>query len=211
MSDGLEVDGVLSGNILVLDLETQKSFKEIGKANLQKLKVSVVGVYDYQTGRYETYGEKEIIQLEKRLQSVGLLIGFNIRRFDLPVLAPYLFRPVGQLPVLDLLDDVEKNRGHRASLDSLAGPTLKQHKSGSGADALVLFREGRMEELKRYCLEDVRLTKEIYEFGCREGKVFFTSSWDYKTYEIPVSWAQTARELLSSPVSSADDFPTSLF
>ncbi len=199
-------------NILVFDIETQKSFKEVGKAKLEKLRVSVVGVYDYLTDQFQCYEEKDMMALEKRFKEAELIIGFNSRRFDFSVLAPYFFTPVDSLPQLDLLDDVEKNRGHRASLDSLAGPTLKQHKSGNGADALILFKEGRMDELKRYCLEDVRLTKEVYEYGCREGKVLFTSSWDYKTYEIPVGWKQTTDQILSGSARARQDaFPASLF
>jgi DEAD/DEAH box helicase domain-containing protein len=204
-----------SKNILVLDLETQKSFKEIGKSkamSLSKLKVSVVGVYDYLTGQYTTYEEREIMKLDERLQTAGMIIGFNIRRFDMPVLAPYLFKSVDGLPVLDLLDDIEKARGHRASLDSVARATVGRGKSGDGTDALVYFKEGRMEELKRYCLDDVRLTKEVYEFGCREGKILFTSTWDFKTYEVPVNWRQATEEFLSDKNKTGKgDFPTSLF
>lgn len=198
-------------NIIVLDLETQKSFKEVGKAKLEKLRVSVAGIYDYATGQYQAFEERSLMQLEKRLRDVDLMVGFNIRRFDLPVLAPYLFMPIADLPVLDLLEDIEKSRGHRASLESIARPTLKQHKSGSGADALSLFKENRMEELKQYCLDDVRLTKEIYEYGCREGKIFFTSSWDYKTYEVPVGWKGQTEERMRRPPLEAHNFPTSLF
>ena len=201
----------MPNNFLVLDLETQKSFKEVGKANLEKLKISVAGVYDYLTGQYICHEEKEVMKFEKRLREADLVIGFNIRRFDMPVLAPYLFSSVETIPVLDLLDDVEKARGHRASLDSLAGPTLKQHKSGNGADALILFKEGRLDELKRYCLEDVRLTKEIFEYGCREGKVLFTSNWDYKTYEIPVQWKEFAAQAVKKTHTPEPSFPTSLF
>lgn len=197
-------------NILVLDLETQKSLKEVGKGGLHKLRISVAGTYDYLTGEYLTYEEKDLFRLENRLQSVNLLIGFNIAGFDLPVLAPYLFMPVEKIPVLDLLETIREARGHRVSLDSLAGPTLGQRKSGTGIDALALFKENRMEELKRYCLDDVRLTREIYEYGCREGKVLFTSAMDYKTYSIPVDWKEvTEKKLVSSP--GAQDFPTSLF
>ena len=199
-------------NILVLDLETQKSFKEVGKSKLEKLKISVVCLYDYWTDAYSSYEEKDMMALEKRLRDAELLIGFNIRRFDLPVLAPYLFMPITEIPVLDLLEDVEAVRGHRASLDSIAGPTLKQHKIGNGADALILFKEGKMDQLKRYCLEDVRLTKEIYEYGCREGKVLFTSTWDYKTYEIPVQWKETTGRLMNKEEARPQAvFPSSLF
>lgn len=203
-----------SKNILVLDVETQKSFKEVGKSkamSLSKLKVSVVGVYDYQTGQYGSYEEKDMMELDRRLQAADLIIGFNIRRFDMAVLQPYLFKSVDQLPVLDLLDDIESARGHRVSLDSVARATLKEGKSGDGAEALVLFKEGRMEELKKYCLDDVRLTKDIYEYGCRSGKIHFTSTWDFKTHEVPVNWKKTSEDLLDKKSMKPNDFPASLF
>lgn len=202
-------------NIIVLDLETQKSFKEVGKTkamSLSKLRVSVVCIYDYLTGQYTAYEEKDIMELDKRFQAVDLLIGFNIRRFDMPVLQPYLFKSVETLPILDLLDDIEKNRGHRASLDSVARATLKTGKSGSGTDALAYYREGRFEELKRYYMDDVRLTKDIYEYGCREGKILFTSTWDFKTYEIPVNWKGSTEIFLHQGTKDGEtSFPTSLF
>ncbi len=212
---GLSGDNEMKGrNILVLDLETQKSFKEVQKSSterLGKLKISVVGVYDYITEEYRAYEEKDIMELEKRMRDVDLIIGFNHRRFDMPVLAPYLFTPIEKLPLLDLLDAVEASRGHRASLDSLARPTLNAQKSGSGLEALTLYRENRMEDLKKYCLDDVRLTKEIYEYGCQHGKVLFTSNWDFKTYEIPVSWRETTDEMLQAAAARQENFPDSLF
>jgi DEAD/DEAH box helicase domain-containing protein len=198
-------------NILVLDLETQKSFKEVGRDQLEKLKVSVVGIYDYLTGEYEIYEEKDILRLNQRLKNVGLLIGFNIKKFDLPVLSPYLFCQTEDFPVLDLLLDVEKVRGHRASLESIASPTLRCRKSGRGEDAIVFFRENRIEELKKYCLQDVRLTKDIYEFGCENGKILFTSNLDYQTYEIPVNWKEATEEMLAQGSANRSNFPSSLF
>ena len=198
-------------NILVLDLETQRSFKDVGKQNLHKLGVSVVGIYDYLTDSYESFEEKDLLRLDKRIREAELLVGFNIRRFDLPVFAPYLFTPIENLPVLDLLEAIEKARGHRASLDSIAQPTLNLRKSGSGMDAISLFQEGKMDELKRYCLDDVRLTKEIYDYGKTHGKIYFTSSWDYKTYEIPVNWVEETEGLLRTAKPAKAEFPTSLF
>ena len=206
---------MIGKNILVMDIETQKSFKEVGKSkldSLSKLKVSVVGVYDYLTDQYRAYEEKELMDLDKRIQTADMLIGFNIRRFDMPVLQPYIFKSVDLLPVLDLLDDIEKARGHRASLDSVARATLKEGKSGDGAEALLLYKEGRLTELKKYCLDDVRLTRGVYEYGYKEGKILFTSTWDYKTYEIPVNWRQSTEAFLSKKnTPGGNDFPTSLF
>jgi len=195
----------MTQNYLVLDLETQKTFDEVGRQNLHKLKVSVVGIYDYLTDEYRIYEESEIPALEARLKSAELLIGFNIRRFDLPVLSPYLFLSIETLPVLDIMEEIEKVRGHRVGLHSVAQATLGVTKSGEGSNAVHLYEQGKIEELKQYCLNDVRLTKEIYDYGCREARVFFISNRDWKKYEIPVSWNET--------VSAQKDssFPTSLF
>jgi DEAD/DEAH box helicase domain-containing protein len=99
-------------NILVFDIETQKSFQEVGgksRANfLEKLKVSVVGTYDYLTDKYYAYEESEMMVLEQRLRSLGLIVGFNSRRFDLPVLHPYLFMKGEDIPQIDLLKRLKK-------------------------------------------------------------------------------------------------------
>ena len=68
-----------------------------------------------------------------------------------------------------------------------------------------------MEELKKYCLDDVRLTKNVYEYGCKEGKIYFTSSWDFKTHEVPVNWKQATDDLLNKKTGPRTDFPASLF
>ncbi len=192
-------------NYLVLDLETQKSFDAVGRQNLHKLKVSVVGVYDYLTDEYRCYLESEISVLEERLRSADLIIGFNSRRFDLPVLAPYLFLSIETLPQLDLMEEIEKVRGHRVSLHSVAQATLGITKSGEGWNAINLYEQGRIDELKKYCLNDVKLTKEIYDYGCRENKVHFISNRDWKKYEVPISWS------ISEDLKKAPSFPTSLF
>lgn len=201
-------------DIIVFDIETQNTFQETGKSRAEafkKLRVSIVGVYEYLTDSYKVYEEKELMELDKRFQKADLLLGFNSAGFDLPVLSNYFFTPVDRFPHLDLMTEIEKNRGHRASLDSVAKPTLKAKKSGSGLDAIMYWKEGRMEELKKYCLEDVRITKEIFEYGCREGKILFTSTWDFKTYEIPVNWKKDAEALFKGASSKPADFPSSLF
>lgn len=201
-------------DIIVFDIETQNTFQETGKSRAEafkKLRVSIVGVYEYLTDSYKVYEEKELMELDKRFQKADLLLGFNSAGFDLPVLSNYFFTPVDRFPHLDLMTEIEKNRGHRASLDSVAKPTLKAKKSGSGLDAIMYWKEGRMDELKKYCLEDVRITKEVFEYGCREGKILFTSTWDFKTYEIPVNWKKDAEALFKGSASKPQDFPSSLF
>ncbi len=183
----------MSQDQIVLDLETQKGFDEVGRRNLADLKVSVVGVYFYTTDRYQTFEEGEIGELEQRLSEAGRVIGFNIRRFDFPVLQPYLKRiDLGKLPAFDILEEVESLLGHRVSLQSIATATLNEGKSGSGLDAIRFFREGELEKLKKYCLDDVRLTKEIYEFGKKNGFLQYLSKDKSASLSIKVDWKDPA-------------------
>ena len=198
------------GRYVVVDVETQKGFNEVDRKKLHLLKVSVACAYDSLTDSYSAFEEKELMKLELLLKSADLVVGFNVRDFDLEVLSPYFVSSVKSLPILDLLVEFEKVRGHRASLQSLAQATLNASKSGSGWDALRLFSEGRMEELKQYCMDDVRITKDIYEYGSKHGKVLFISNRDYQTHEVPVSWGNALADLKSQK-NLGNAFPTSLF
>lgn len=194
----------------MLDVETQRGFNEVDRKKIHLLKISVACIYDSKTDSYHSFEEKELLKLEEILKQADLIIGFNIRDFDMEVLAPYFMTPVKNFPVLDLLVEFEKVRGHRISLQSLAQATLKSSKSGTGWDALQLFKDGRMDELKKYCIDDVRITKDIYEYGIQHGKILFISNRDYQTHEVPVHWADAMEEMKAQKKTDTS-FPTSLF
>ncbi len=183
------------GERIVLDVETQREFSEVEGRKPELLGISVVGIYRYQADQYETYLESELGALAPVLQQADLLIGFNIKRFDFPVLSPYLPFSVATLPVLDLLDDVVKALGHRVSLESLGQATLGRGKSGSGLQALKWFKEGKFDLIKQYCLDDVRLTKELYDYGKQHGRLFAASKFGPEKLQIPVFWPERKRDL----------------
>lgn len=175
-------------NEVVLDIETKHTFTEVNNV-LPNLKVSVVGIYNYQNEKFMIFEEHELKALEEILKSASRIIGFNIIKFDMAVLAPYLSINTENLPFVDIMVEIMKVVGHRVSLNSVAKATLGTQKSGDGLDAIRFFREGNMESLKKYCLEDVRITKEIYEYGKANRKVSFTSSRQVgSVYSVPVAW-----------------------
>ena len=198
------------GNYVVLDIETQRGFNEVDRKKLHLLKVSVACIYDSRTDSYVAFEEKEMLKLEEYLKKTDLIVGFNIRDFDMEVLQPYLLTPVKNFPLLDILVEFEKVRGHRISLQSVAQSTLKASKSGSGWDAIQLFKDGKMEELKKYCFDDVRITKDIYEYGIKHGKIFFISNRDYQTHEVQATWGNALKEVKEQK-KTENAFPTSLF
>ena len=58
-------------------------------------------------------------------------------------------------------------------LDQIAEGTLNTHKSGHGLDAIKWWRDGEVEKVIKYCVDDVRITKDIYEYALKNGKLIF--------------------------------------
>jgi len=173
---------------LVLDLETKKSFDDVGgRQNFHLLEVSLAGVYDYARDQFLTFREHELKELEKLLAGASRVIGFNTKNFDYAVLQPYLSLNLKALPSLDILEEITRALGHRVSLDSVASGTLKTGKTGDGLKAIRLFREGNFEELAAYCLQDVKLTRDIYEYGAENGKLYYESRYGGNA-EVLVNW-----------------------
>ncbi|MDZ7704600.1 MAG: ribonuclease H-like domain-containing protein [Trueperaceae bacterium] len=175
---------------LVLDLETKRSFNEVGGArNTAALGVSVVGVYVYDTDSFEAFREGELGGLEPLLRGADEIIGFNLIGFDWPVLAAEMGDWVRDLPTLDLMFEAQKALGHRVSLDSIAQATLGAAKLGSGLDALEYYAQGDWAKLERYCLEDVKLTRDIYEYAKANHHLYFQKG--SRRAPIPMSFTES--------------------
>ncbi|WMT58512.1 ribonuclease H-like domain-containing protein [Truepera radiovictrix] len=173
----------------MLDLETERSFDEVGGTeNRAQLGVSIVGVYSYENDRFHTYRRADFSELERALRASEQIIGFNLVGFDWPVLAAELGDWVLALPTLDLMVEAQRALGRRVSLDALARATLGTTKLGSGLDALAYFRAGDWERLERYCLEDVKLTRDLYEYARRHGQLFYQKG--SRRAPIPMSFTE---------------------
>lgn len=170
---------------IVLDLETQKSFQEVGgRGKNHLLKVSVCVIYDYSTDKYTAFEEHELNKLSPILQTADQIIGYNIKDFDFEVLRPYLNFNIHEVPYLDLLAEIEKVLQHRIRLELVAQGTLGSGKSGSGLEALLYYKNGRMDLLKKYCTDDVKITKQIYDYALKNQKLLYKDF--FKTKEIPL-------------------------
>ena len=127
-------------NKIVFDLETQKSFDEVGGRDKNHLlKVSVIGLYSFRENKYYCFTEDQIYKAADMFMHADQIIGFNIKNFDYPVLQPYLNFKIAEIPTLDILEEVEKLIGHRVKLDNLAQMNLGTAKSGDGLQALKYY------------------------------------------------------------------------
>jgi DEAD/DEAH box helicase domain-containing protein len=162
--------------IVCFDLETQKTFDEVGgRHNLSKLGLAVAVTYDTSTSQFRSYTEDQAAELVQNLAQADLVVGFNVLSFDYPVLQPYTDFPLDTLPTVDLLRDVHQQLGFRLPLQALAEATLGTGKSADGLQSVQWFREGQVDKVIEYCQRDVELTMQLYQFGCQRGHLLY---WD---------------------------------
>lgn len=174
--------------VVVFDLETQRSFAEVGgRSQFHRLGVSIGVAYRYDLDEYLVVNEETISELVSLLLEASLVIGYNIRGFDYEVLRAYTDENLQKLPTLDLMFDLEERLGFRPKLDSVALATLGEGKIADGMQALEWWRLGEIDKIKEYCQEDVRVTRDLYDFGKRHRWVH-VSRFGGKPRKVEVDW-----------------------
>jgi DEAD/DEAH box helicase domain-containing protein len=181
-------------NLVFLDVETKKSFSAVEARDPGKLGISFVGIYrrDQNSG-FGSFFEKDLSQLWPILERADQVIGFNILRFDWPALNPYYPGDLMSLPTLDLLEVVKESLGKRIRLDNLAQATLGKGKTADGWEAIEFYKEGRLKELEKYCLQDVAVTRDLYDFGKKNGRWFYLEPPDERR-EFEIKWPEVEKK-----------------
>jgi len=175
-------------NVVFFDLETQKSFDEVGgRRNIPQLGLSAAVTYSTAGGAFHHYTEDTVQDLIAELRAADLVVGFNVLGFDYKVLTAYTDERLAQLPTVDMLDHIYKRLGFRVSLDNLASTTLGVSKSADGLQAVRWYKEGRMQEILSYCQQDVEVTRRLYEHGKQHKAVKFRDR-NYRERKVMVNW-----------------------
>ncbi len=169
------------------DLETQNTFDDVGGRYPERLKLSIAVTYDDRTDRWQRFTEATVADLIAQLQQADRVVGFNLLDFDYLVLKAYTTVDLRALPTVDMLAIIARQLGYRVSLDALAAATLGEKKSADGLQAVRWWRTGRLEELFRYCEQDVLVTRRLYEFGRQYHYVQFYDK-RYRLQRVPVNW-----------------------
>jgi DEAD/DEAH box helicase domain-containing protein len=156
--------------MIVFDLETQFLAAEVGGwGNKELLRLAVACTWDEQM-QYQTWQEPQAPDLITELTTHDLIVGFNTRAFDFSVLSFYGDTRGFAAKNFDILAEIRQQTGLTLSLNHLASINLGEAKSyESGAVAVELWRQGRIEELIAYCQKDTELTKRLFEFWETNG------------------------------------------
>ncbi|MCH7678605.1 ribonuclease H-like domain-containing protein, partial [candidate division KSB1 bacterium] len=125
--------------------------------------------------RLKTTGQKVMIAsyFENGTVRVDISGEYNLIDFDYQVLKPYFQFDLSKVPTLDLLKSVEKILGHRIKLDSIAEATLDANKTASGLDAIKFWKTGQFDKLRAYCVADVKITRDLYDYAVKNERLFY--------------------------------------
>jgi DEAD/DEAH box helicase domain-containing protein len=158
---------------IVFDIETRNLFQDVGSNDPRDLDIAVVCIYEYETDTYSSYLQEDLGKLWPKLENADMLITYNGDHFDIPLLDKYYPGDLTKIKSLDLLKEVKNSLGFRLKLDSIAQATLGHGKSGHGLEAITWWKNGEVDKIIKYCTDDVKVTKEIYDHAMKTSTLKF--------------------------------------
>jgi len=180
---------------VVFDIETKNIFTDVGSTNPADLDISVVCLYDYENNSYHSFLEQDFPKMWPMIEKADMLIGYNSNHFDIPLLNKYYSGDLTKLRSLDLLHEIKESYGRRMKLDQVAEGTLNIKKSGNGLQAVYWWKSGEVDKIIKYCLDDVKITKEVYDYALKHNRLKFKEG--NKIIPIPLNttkWEEKAEK-----------------
>jgi DEAD/DEAH box helicase domain-containing protein len=185
---------------IVVDVEIQKNVDDLpGRWNdTDKMGVAVAVVYEFLTDRYHVYLERDVAELRERILRADRVSGFNIWKFDFPVIFGLSGRQ-RKIEMADKTNDVFLRIGKALGVDEVRGPfhllkgwnldaickgTFGTGKSANGAEAPKWYQAGQLARVISYCLDDVRLERDLVDYVDKNGHVRHESG---RVLPIPVA------------------------
>lgn len=156
---------------ITFDVETKNSFQEVGSNEPIDLDISVICIHDSETNEYISFLEKDFKKLWPIIERADMLITFNGNHFDIPLLGKYYPGDLTKIKSLDLLSEIKNVLGRRIKLDTVAEATLGSRKGGNGMDAITWWKNGEVDKIIKYCIEDVKITKSLYDYAIENNKL----------------------------------------
>lgn len=189
---------------ITFDIESISDSVVRGHLDVNEQELTVVAIHDSETGDYTSYTREELPKLWPILEKADMLIGFNSNTFDIPLLNRYYPGDLTHIRSLDLLFEVQQVLGRRIRLDALAQATLGKGKSGDGLKAMVWWKEGKTDLVREYCIQDVRITRELYDYAVKHKVLKYKDLRDIRDIKLDTSLWTTKTD---SPAALTHAFP----
>lgn len=162
---------------------------------MDNLEISVVCAWNSEDGQFTSYFVEDLPKLWPLLENTELLIGYNSDHFDIPILNKYYPGDLRKIRSLDLLKEVKESLGRRLRLDTLAEATLGCNKLADGSKAVEWWKKGLKDKVVEYCIEDVRITRDIYDYARKNGSLKYKELGKVKEIKLDIShWEQAGEQ-----------------
>tara|TARA_B100000678_G_C17977573_1_gene409656 strand:- start:3 stop:575 length:573 start_codon:yes stop_codon:yes gene_type:complete len=178
---------------IIFDIETKNIFEDVGSNNPADLDLSVICTYDSETGQYQSFLEDQLDDLWPIMRAADMYITYNGNYFDIPLLQKYAPFNLSDVRHLDLFEEVYKSSGKKLGLGGIAETTLGIGKSGHGLDAVAWWNSGEIDKIIKYCIDDVKVTKAVYDYAREHKHLKFTDRVTGDVQEIsldPSGWEE---------------------
>ncbi len=173
---------------ITFDIETEGDFRTNG--DFSNLEVTVLGVHDSADNSLRGFYKEDLKDAWPLFENADIIIGYNSEHFDIPILNKYYAGDLTKIKSVDLLKEIKNVLGRRLKLDNVAEATLGAGKTGHGLEAVEWWKQGLKQKVLDYCLSDVEITKNLYEYAKKKGSLKYrdydglreikldTSSWE---------------------------------
>lgn len=178
--------------MLVYDLEIIKAIPDKNSENLQGIEycegwqdhknmgISVICAYDYVDDRYRVFCKDNFKEFQKLCTERNCLVSFNGIGFDNKVLKENgiivpenrCYDILVQVWIGDNLKPMFEYPSHIGyGLDAICAANFDERKTGHGALAPVQWQKGEIGDVIDYCINDVKLTKDLLDYIIRYGAI----------------------------------------
>jgi DEAD/DEAH box helicase domain-containing protein len=181
-------------NYVVFDIETQNTFDEVQSSDVTDLDISVISVYEKNTDAMKTFMIDEFSEMWPIFERADAIVGYNSEHFDIPLLNKYYSGDLNHIKSIDLLVFIRESLGKRPKLDNVAAGTLGTNKIAHGLEAVEWWKTGEIDKIKKYCEEDVNITKQIFEYALKNKSLKVKARESDRIVEIPIdtsTWEDT--------------------
>ena len=180
--------------VVTFDIETIGDFR--GNGDFSNLEVTVVGIHDSETKKYSSFLRDELQHLWPVFERADVLVGYNSDHFDIPILNKYYVGDLGKIKSVDLLKEIRNVLGRRLKLDNVAEATLGKGKISDGLEAIGWWKNGEFEKVREYCLDDVRITRELYDYAKKHKSLKYKDFDGPREIKLdPSSWEKVAENV----------------
>lgn len=178
--------------ILIYDCEIIKAIPDTNKVNLghieyckgwddfENMCISVIGTTQGTFGDSK-HCKYELERFQDDLYTTDALVGFNNQHFDDNLIKANGFSIPDDIINYDILAEIWEGAGlgrvfvypsHAGfSLDAICIANGLGEKTGTGANAAILWQQGKEKEVIDYCMHDIKLTKDLFDLIQETGEI----------------------------------------